>query len=152
VSEKRREKLDCVGDLAHEAMAIYDRKLELRSSHIILGFSVAVVFSCAILFLHYVNTESVFMLTAFNFLFVSLTFPLNGSLSTKVLLLSFGNIIGVLWAFLFSMFARAVASYLGAAFNTLYLILGPFVNLVWIVTFYSLGLTVLANAKTENRD
>ncbi len=148
VSEKRRERPDCVGGLTYEPIAMGDQKLELRSSHIVLGFLVAAVFSCAILFLHDVSNESVFMLTAFNFLFVSLTFPLNGSLATKVLLLSIGNIIGVLWVLLFSMFIRTVANYLGAAFNALYLILGPFVNLVWIVTFFSLSLTVLANAKT----
>lgn len=149
MSEKRREKGDYAGVLAHEPIAMGDRKLELRSSHIVLGFLVATVFSCAILFSHYVSDESVFMLIAFNFLFASLTFPLNGSLATKALLLSMGNIIGVLWVFLFSMFIHAVADYFGAAFNALYLILGPFVNLVWIVTFYSLSLTVLANAKNR---
>jgi hypothetical protein len=152
VSEKRREKGDRVGVLAYKPIAMGDRKLELRSSHIVLGFSAAAVFSCAILFSHYVSVESVFMLIAFNFLFVSLTFPLNGSLAAKVLLLSAGNIIGVLWVFLSSMFVHAVADYFGAAFNALYLILGPFVNLVWIVTFFSLSLTVLASAKNRDRD
>jgi hypothetical protein len=149
VSEKRREKGDYAGVLAYEPIAMNDQKLELRYSHIVLGFSMATVFSCAVLFSHYVGDESVFMLMAFNFLFVSLTFPLNGSLATKVSLLSIGNIIGVLWVFLFSMFVHAVTGYLGAAVSALYLILGPFVNLVWIVTFYSLSLTVLANAKNK---
>jgi hypothetical protein len=101
-----------------------------------------------ILFSHYVGDGSIFMLIAFNFLFVSLTFPLNGSLASKVLLLSAGNAVGLLWVLLVSMFAHVLADYFGAAFNVLYLILGPFVNLMWIVTFYSLSLTVLANAKT----
>lgn len=149
MSEKRREKSDYVGVSAYVPSGMGDPKLELRSSHIVWGFSVAAAFSCAILLSHYVDDESVFMLIAFNFLFVSLTFPLNGSLATKVLLLSTGNIIGVLWFFLFSTFVHGVAYYLGAAFNVLYLILGPFVNLVWIVTFYSLSLTILANAKSR---
>jgi hypothetical protein len=149
VSEKRRGKGDPVGFLASEPIAMSDQKLELRSSHIVLGLSVAAIFSCAILFTHYVSDESVFMLIAFNFLFVSLTFPLNGPLAMKVLLLSMGNFIGVLWVFLFSTFVHAVADYFGTAFNALYLILGPFVNLIWIVTFYSLSLTVLAKPKNK---
>jgi hypothetical protein len=149
VSEKRRERGSEVGVWAYEPTGMGDQKLELRSSHIVLGFLVAAVLSCAILFSHYVGNESAFMLVAFNFLFVSLVFPLNGSLATKVLMLSTGNIIGVLWVFLFSMCVHGVAYYFGAVFNAFYLILGPFVNLVWIVTFYSLSLTVLASAKNR---
>jgi hypothetical protein len=62
-----------------------------------------------------------------------------------------GNIIGLLWNYLFSMFVATVANYFGEFFNTVYIILNPFVNLVWIVSFWSISLTVLANSKTENR-
>lgn len=85
------------------------------------------------------------MLIAFNFLFVSLIFPLNGALATKVFMLSLGNMIGLFWNYVFYSFVYALADYFGEFFSILYLILSPFANLIWIVTFYSLGLTFLAN-------
>jgi hypothetical protein len=62
-----------------------------------------------------------------------------------------GNIIGLLWNYLFSMLVATVANYFGKFFDTVYIILNPFVNLIWIVSFWSISLTVLANSKTENR-
>jgi hypothetical protein len=134
------------GAPVHEGTMVSDQELEFRYDHAVLGFLLAAIFSCAILFSHYVGYESVFMLVVFNFIFVSLVFSLNGSLAKKVLLLSTGNIVGVLWASLFSTFVYVLTRF-GAVFNVLYLILGPFVNLVWIVTFFSLSLTVLATDK-----
>jgi len=62
-----------------------------------------------------------------------------------------GNIIGLLWNYLFSMFVVTVVNYFGRFFDIVYIILNPFVNLVWIVSFWSISLTVLANSKKENR-
>jgi hypothetical protein len=49
------------------------------------------------------------------------------------------------------MLVATVANYFGEFFNTVYIILNPFVNLIWIVSFWSISLTVLANSKKENR-
>jgi hypothetical protein len=62
-----------------------------------------------------------------------------------------GNIIGLLWNYLFSMLVATVANYFGEFFDTVYIILNPFVNLIWIVSFWSISLTVLVNSKKENR-
>lgn len=61
-------------------------------------------------------------------------------------MLLMGNVIGLLWNYVFSLFAYAVAYYLGESVNTLYIVLSPFVNLVWIVSFWSMSLTALANS------
>jgi hypothetical protein len=66
-------------------------------------------------------------------------------------MLLIGNIIGLFWNYLFSLFAYAVAYYLGEFFNTLYIILSPFVNLIWIVSFWSISLTALANSKDKKQ-
>lgn len=84
MAEERKARVDNVGAFSNEQNGTNDEKLELRYSHIVLGFSVAGVFSSAILLSHFVSIESVFMLITFNFLFVSLTFPLNGSLAKDV--------------------------------------------------------------------
>jgi len=120
---------------------------DLRIDHLLLGFSVAVIVSYILLTSSFVSNESVYTLVIFNCLFVSLTFPLVGALPTKIFMLLIGNIIGLSWNYLFSLFAYTVAYYLGQSFATLYIISSPFVNLLWIVSFWSISLTALGNSK-----
>ncbi len=117
--------------------------------HLILGFCVGTIVSYALLSSHYVSDESAYMLIIFNFLFVSLIFPLNGTLKRKVSLLLVGDFIGLLWNQLFSTFAHAVAYNFGEFFNTAYIILSPFINLIWIVSFWSMSLTALTYSKNR---
>jgi hypothetical protein len=122
---------------------------EWRIDHLIFGFSIGAIASYMLLSSSFVSNESVYMLIIFNFLFVSLTFPLDGTLTRKIFMLLIGNIIGLFWNYLFSLFAYTVAYYLGESFNTLYIILSPLVNLIWIVSFWSISLTALANSKDK---
>ena len=122
---------------------------EWKVNHLIFGFSVGAIASYMLLSSSFVSSESVYMLIIFNFLFVSLTFPLDGTLTRKLSMLLIGNIIGLFWNYLFSLFAYTVAYYLGDFFNTVYIILSPFVNFIWIVSFWSISLTALANSKDK---
>ncbi|MDH5794369.1 MAG: hypothetical protein OEZ18_07425 [Candidatus Bathyarchaeota archaeon] len=122
---------------------------EWRIDHLLFGFSIGAIASYMFLSSSFVSSESVYMLIIFNFLFVSLTFPLDGTLTRKISMLLIGNIIGLFWNYLFSLFAYTVAYYLGEFFNTLYIILSPLVNLIWIVSFWSISLTALANSKDK---
>ena len=124
---------------------------EWRIDHLLFGFSVGAIASYMLLSSSFVSSESVYMLIIFNCLFVSLTFPLNGTLTRKISMLLIGNIIGLFWNYLFSLFAYTVAYYLGESFNTLYIILSPFINLIWIVSFWSISLTALANSKDKKQ-
>ena len=122
---------------------------EWKVNHLIFGFSVGAIASYMLLSSSFVSSESVYMLIIFNFFFVSLTFPLDGTLTRKLSMLLIGNIIGLFWNYLFSLFAYTVAYYLGEFFNTLYIILSPLVNLIWIVSFWSISLTALTNSKDK---
>jgi len=124
---------------------------EWKVNHLIFGFSVGAIASYMLLSSSFVSSESVYMLIIFNFLFVSLTFPLDGTLTRKLSMLLIGNIIGLFWNYLFSLFAYTVAYYLGDFFNTVYIILSPFVNFIWIVSFWSISLTALTNSKDEKQ-
>jgi len=124
---------------------------EWRIDHLIFGFSIGAIASYMLLSSSFVSNESVYMLIIFNFLFVSLTFPLDGTLTRKISMLLIGNIIGLFWNYLFSLFAYTVAYYLGDFFNTVYIILSPFVNFIWIVSFWSISLTALTNSKDEKQ-
>jgi len=122
---------------------------QLRTNHLIFGFSVGAIASYMFLSSPHITGESAFMLLIFNFLFVSLTFPLNGTLTRKVCMLLIGNVIGLLWNYTFSLFVGTFASYFGASFDALYIILNPFLNLIWIVSFWSISLTALADSKNR---
>ena len=124
---------------------------EWRIDHLIFGFSIGAIASYMLLSSSFVSNESVYMLIIFNFLFVSLTFPLDGTLTRKISMLLIGNIIGLFWNYLFSLFAYTVAYYLGDFFNTVYIILSPFVNFIWIVSFWSISLTALTNSKDKKQ-
>jgi hypothetical protein len=124
---------------------------EWRIDHLLFGFSIGAIASYMLLSSSFVSNESVYMLIIFNFLFVSLTFPLDGTLTRKISMLLIGNIIGLFWNYLFSLFAYTVGYYLGESFNTLYIILSPFINLIWIVSFWSISLTALANSKDKKQ-
>jgi hypothetical protein len=123
-----------------------------RVSHLICGLCAAVLASSVLLLFPYISNESPSMLIIFNFFFVSLIFPLNGTIARKLFMLSIGNIIGLLWNNLFSLSADALAPYLGDVFTTLHIIMSPFANLIWIVSFWSLSLTILSNSKSRKAE
>ncbi|NWF87010.1 hypothetical protein HXY32_04295 [Candidatus Bathyarchaeota archaeon] len=104
---------------------------------------------CLLLSFVFINPESVLMLIVFNFLFASLMFPLKGSLARKTCLLLIGNVIDLFWNYLFFLFAFLGVNLFGEGFNGLYLILNPFANLVWIISFWSISLTALAESESR---
>ena len=117
--------------------------------HSMLGFFAGVVVIYVILLsFYFVNVEAAVMLIVFNFLFVSLIFPLDGSFVKKIGLLLIGNVIGLLWNSVFSSFSYVAACYFGGFLNVLYMILNPLLNLMWVVSFWSISLSVLASSKT----
>lgn len=122
-------------------------KGELKMNHLIFGLLIGTTFSFLPLYFLKLPDEAFFKLALFNILFASLIFPLNGTLTKKIFILVIGNIIGLVWNYLFYLFAYAAANSLGNLFSIPYMILSPFMNLVWIVTFWAVSLTFLAPSK-----
>lgn len=121
----------------------------VRIRHSILGFCAGIIVTYILILSFYlVNSEAAFMLIVFDFLFVSLVFPLDGSFVKKIGLLLIGNVIGLLWNSVFSSFSYVAACYFGGFLNVLYMILNPLLNLIWVVSFWSISLSVLASSKT----
>jgi hypothetical protein len=90
-----------------------------------------------------INLETVILLLIFNFLFVSLTFQLDGTLTRKLGLLAVGNALGLFCNFTFVSLGVVGGGYFGQVFNALYAIFYPIGNTLWIVAFWSLSLTAL---------
>lgn len=99
-----------------------------------------------------ITLETTILLLIFNFLFISLTFQLNGTLSRKLGLLAVGNVLGLFCNFTFVSIGIVGTDFLGQGFNALYAIFYPIGNTLWIIAFWSLSLTALpkpANFKPE---
>jgi hypothetical protein len=122
----------------------------MRKNRVVFGLLLGAVVSYIFLFLLLINRETVFSLIMFNFLFISLTFPLNGTLQRKVGMLLIGNVMCIFWTHIFSLFAATVCGYFGGIYNALFIILSPFLNLIWIVSFWSISLTVLIAPETKS--
>jgi len=120
--------------------------------HVTVGVGVAVA-----MFLVYSplpcmpNETAPVSIMVFNFFFIFLIFPLDGPLLRKVFLLLSGNIVGLAWYLVQSSFKAASVHYLEmGAFKVIYVVMGPIIDLIWIVSFWSLGLSFLASARRRN--
>jgi hypothetical protein len=122
---------------------------KLKMDHLIFGLLAGTTFSCLLWYFLRLPDENAFTLALFNFLFASLIFPLNGTLTKKISMLVIGNIIGLIWNYLFYLFAYTAANSFGNLFSIPYIILGPFINLVWIVAFWAMSLTWLTPSKRK---
>jgi hypothetical protein len=122
---------------------------KLKMDHLVFGLLFGITFSCLLLYFLRLPDETAFTLALFNFLFASLIFPLNGRLTKKIFMLFIGNIIGLIWNHLFYLFAYTAANSFGNLFSIPYIILSPFINLVWIVAFWAISLTWLTPSKRE---
>lgn len=121
-----------------------------RTDHLLFGILVGIMASFALSFFFHANTELTSMLLIFNILYTFLTFPLDGELPKKLCMLLLGNVICLIWNSLFLLFAAATAEYFGCSFGVLYIIINPFLNLIWIVSFWSMSLTIFGVSKGEN--
>ncbi|RLI18515.1 hypothetical protein DRO44_00920 [Candidatus Bathyarchaeota archaeon] len=122
-------------------------KQPIRIDHLIIGILAGTLASYIFISQNNFFGETAVMLVIFNFLFVALTFPLNGTLKKKLLMLLIGNFTGLIWNTIFSLFAITAAYYLENFFNILWSILNPILNFLWIVSFWSLSLTILASSE-----
>ena len=83
-----------------------------------------------------------------NFLLLTLFCRLEGSLIVKIFTLSIGNILAVSINWLFSTLTITVYEFFRFPFSGIINIGYPILSIMWIVPFWSLSLTLLAQTKT----
>ena len=126
-------------------------KLKPNFVHMAIGAGLA----AAILLTHFrlvriFDVSALVAISFFNVLFVCLLFPLEGTLLSKIALLFAGNSVGVLWCLIQLAFQEASFFFLSTdAFKVIALIGKPLIDFVWIVSIWSLSLSVLASAKRK---
>jgi hypothetical protein len=122
--------------------------MKLDSNRLVLGLFLEAIALCLITSFRFINIESTVTLLIFNLFFLSLTFQLNGALNRKLGILALGNIVGLFWNFVLYYFAIAGVTFFGDPFNVFYAVSYPFLNFMWIVSFWSLSLTILPKPKS----
>ena len=90
-----------------------------------------------------IEYQSTAILVIFNVLFVSVMFYLEGSLNRKLALLTLGNVLGLCWNVTFNYLDFAGTISFGEGFNNLCGFFFPFLSSLWIISFWSLSLTIL---------
>ncbi len=120
-----------------------------ESIHMLFGFALGALLCITFYYSLHFNEEILQALVVFNLFFVLALFPLNGSLQRKVVAMIFGNGTCFLWNTIFYQFACCAAEQTNGTFSIVYLILGPILNLFWVVSFWSLSLTFLLNSRNR---
>ncbi len=138
--------------MARNRQSFRHPKVRPNYMHMSVGIGTTAIMLLIYFSLHHILNETTLVsITIFNFLFVFLLFPLEGPLFRKVYLLVAGNIVGLVWHFIKSSFGAASVFCLGAdTFKIITVVIGPIIDLVWIVSVWSLSLSILASAKKRN--
>jgi hypothetical protein len=126
--------------------------MKFKANRLVLVLFLEVIALCLIVSFRFINIETVIMLLIFNFLFISLIFQLNGALNRKLGMLALGNIIGLFWNFIFNFLTAVGVAYFGEIFGAFYTIFYPLLNLMWIVSFWSLSLAALPNPRNMHAE
>jgi len=126
--------------------------MKFESSRLVHGFCLGTVALCLITSFCVINIEATVTLLIFNLLFLSFTFQLNGSLNRKLCMLAIGNGIGLFWNFFLYFFAIAGAMFFGEIFNVFCTVVYTLLNFIWIVSFWSLSLSVFPNHKSTREE
>ncbi len=88
----------------------------------------------------------------FNGLFVFLLFPLEGPLTCKTVLLLAGNMVGIVY-YMFQMLLQNMFVVANTdVFRSVILVGKPLIDFVWIVTVWSISLSVLASYRTKQME
>jgi hypothetical protein len=107
------------------------------------GLLLEIIVLCLIFSYLLIDSESMISLLVFDFLFLTLNFYLNGKTVLKLGLLALGNLVGILCNLIFFSFHTVGVAFFGGWFNVLYAISYPIMNMLWIVSFWSLSLAAL---------
>lgn len=115
-----------------------------------LLFCLELIALCIIVSFRLIGWTYAATLVIFSLIFASLTFPLNGSLLRKMLLLTIGNIIGLSWNLIYYYISRSGTAFFGEfgdVFNAFCMLGYPFICLIWVVPFWSLSISFLPKYK-----
>jgi hypothetical protein len=122
--------------------------MQFQNSRLVTGLFLEAITLCLIASFRFVNISATATLLIFNVLFLSLTIHLNGTLNQKLGIIASGNTVGLFWNFVLQRFAISGAAFFGESFNVFYGVSYPFLNFMWVVSFWSVSLAFLPKPKS----
>ena len=137
--------------LANKGERLEPPRVKPNFLHLAVGSGLA----AAIILAHFqlvplLSLSALIAIILFNLLFVFLLFPLEGSLLRKVSLLLAGNFVGALWYLIQSAFQETSVFFQSIdAFKVIAVVVSPIIDFIWIVSLWSLSLSVLASKRTR---
>jgi len=93
-----------------------------------------------------INLNVVAYSSAFSILFILTIFPLKGKFLNKILTLTLGNFLSLLWNGLYPIFLSWVFSE-SILLNRLFSFINPIFNALWIISVWGLGLSMTSPSK-----
>ena len=119
-------------------------------AHMAVGLAlVTTIVSMHLLLIRGLDLSALVAIIVFNFLFVFLLFPLEGTLHRKTVLLLVGNTVGVLWYIIQLSFTDAFYFLNTETFRVVFLVAKPLIDFVWIVAVWSISLSMLTSYKIK---
>ncbi|MBN1244910.1 hypothetical protein JXA31_04895 [Candidatus Bathyarchaeota archaeon] len=122
--------------------------MKFKSNRLVTGLFLEAIGLCLMLSFIFINIAATATLLIFNLFFLSLIIQLNGTLNIKLGILTLGNITGLFWNVVLHHFAIAGVTFFGEPFNVFYAVSYPFLNFMWVVSFWSMSLAVLPKPKS----
>jgi len=113
--------------------------------------SVLIIALCLLVCYRFIDIQTTVTMIIFNLFFISLYFQLSGSPIVKVVTLTAGNILGLFWNFMFNFVSLTGNNLFGVIFNSFFAVFFPILNLMWVVSFWSISLSFLPKLQTTMR-
>jgi len=118
-------------------------RLDFELNRVLSILFIEIIALCTAASYRLINVESAIVLLILDFLFVTLAFQLSRTLPVKMGLLALGNLVGLFCNFIFYSLNIVGVAYFGEVFRVFYVLSYPLLNMMWMVTFWSLSLAVL---------
>ena len=118
------------------------------ASKLVMILFIELTLLCVLATYFLVDLQSTAVLLVFNALFILLLLQIRGDLPVKLGLLAAGNAIGMIWNYCFHQFVSYATDSLivsNATLNVFYTVSYPFLNSLWVISFWSLSLATLHN-------
>jgi len=121
-------------------------KIRLITKSLILPLLATVLILTLLHFYSLVNLNVIAYSSAFNILFILTIFPLKGKFLNKILTLILGNVLSLLWNGFYPVFLSLVLLE-NTILNKLFSFINPIFNALWIISIWSLGLSMTSPSK-----
>ncbi|RLI21109.1 hypothetical protein DRO54_04590 [Candidatus Bathyarchaeota archaeon] len=130
------------------AETLKKKSKSLVKAIILLAFSISLPLMSLLPKSRFINGNFIAYTSAFNFLYILTLFPLKGNFTRKFGVLILGDLLSFIWNSIYPLFLFPFL-HENNMLSRLFWFINPIVNAVWIISMWSLGLSLIAPFKVE---